>query len=343
MHRESLEAGRNRMPRARFCDGALTHPAEIAMIPVRPATLVVIAVLIASCGSPPAPRSALPMDWQSVDSLNALLPGGIRVFGGRNDSLPLRAWYVRIDERDPDIATRVVVSDDGDRKESVTDFAADPAVCVAVNAGYFQMAAMPAEHAGLLLMDGRVVAPSTRSTVRDSIRYPLARAAIGFTAEGEIDVTWALSRGDSVLTLEDPLPNRPGRPAPYPDGASQWTVREAIGAGPAIVMGDSIRITSDEEGFFGTSIPETHPRTAAGYTADGDLLLLVVDGRQEASRGVSLEELATLMIELGAVEALNLDGGGSSTLSVRGRLVNRPAGGLFEREVMSALVTYCGD
>jgi len=81
-----------------------------------------------------------------------------------------------------------------------------------------------------------------------------------------------------------------------------------------------------------------HPRTAVGYTATGALIVLVVDGRQSASRGVDLVELATLMMDLDCVEAVNLDGGGSSTLVVNGVLLNRPTGGTYQREVMSALV-----
>ncbi len=68
---------------------------------------------------------------------------------------------------------------------------------------------------------------------------------------------------------------------------------------------------------------------------------MVVDGRQTQSRGVDLDELARMMRGLGAVQALNLDGGGSSTLVVNGEVVNRPVGGTAEREVMSALVTFC--
>jgi exopolysaccharide biosynthesis protein len=68
---------------------------------------------------------------------------------------------------------------------------------------------------------------------------------------------------------------------------------------------------------------------------------MVVDGRQPESRGVGLEELATLMLEAGAVEAINLDGGGSSTLVVNGILVNRPQGNTEQRQVMSALATFC--
>lgn len=76
-----------------------------------------------------------------------------------------------------------------------------------------------------------------------------------------------------------------------------------------------------------------HPRTAAGVTADGHtLILLAIDGRQPAhSVGVTLPELADLMIELGAHDALNLDGGGSTSFYLRradGSVVtNQPSGG----------------
>lgn len=298
-------------------------------------------VFVWAC-SPTAERvSDLPMSWLPIDSLNADLPDAVRVFAGRNDTLPLRAWYVRIDQGDPSVETRVVVSDDTDRRESMTEFASDRGVCVAVNGGYFEMNLDPAEHAGLLVQDGRVTAPATMSTFRDSLGFRVARAGLGFFADGTMDVAWVISSGDDVLSLESPYPNAPGAPAEANPVTAPWPVRDAIAAGPALIVDDSVRITSDEEVFFGTSIPLTHPRTAAGYTATGELLLLVVDGRQDASRGVTLEELATLMRELGAVEALNLDGGGSTTLVVGGVLLNRPTGGTFQREVMSALVTRC--
>jgi len=62
---------------------------------------------------------------------------------------------------------------------------------------------------------------------------------------------------------------------------------------------------------------ELHPRTAIGIDSDtGKILLVVVDGRSEFSSGYTLVELAELMVQLGAEEALNLDGGGSSTMAV---------------------------
>ncbi|UCF20258.1 MAG: phosphodiester glycosidase family protein [Gemmatimonadota bacterium] len=284
------------------------------------------------------------LEWVPVDSLNANLPVGIRVFAGRSESPPLRAWYVRIDEADPEIVTRVTISDDTtDNRETVSSFADEPGACVAVNGGYFAMGQRPARHAGLLVTGGVIREPATRAVTRESQTYETARATIGFSADGEIDIAWATSRNDTVFKWPEPPPHRRGRPAgplSY-ETAEPWEVWGALGAGPALVVAGAIDVPLAEEVFFGTSIPDVHPRTAAGRTADGALLLMVVDGRQAASRGASLEELAALIRDVGAVEALNLDGGGSSTLVVNGTLVNRPVGSILEREVMSALVTFC--
>ena len=89
-----------------------------------------------------------------------------------------------------------------------------------------------------------------------------------------------------------------------------------------------------------------HPRTAVGVVDDtGEVLLLVIDGRTAKSRGYTMVELADLMIDLGADEAINLDGGGSSTMVGRGqggttKVLNRPSDG-FLRSVANAVeVTY---
>jgi len=76
-----------------------------------------------------------------------------------------------------------------------------------------------------------------------------------------------------------------------------------------------------------------HPRTAVGVSRDGRTVYLVVaDGRRAHSRGLNLYDLADLMVELGADRALNLDGGGSSTMYVDslGGVINAPSGGRWE-------------
>lgn len=78
------------------------------------------------------------------------------------------------------------------------------------------------------------------------------------------------------------------------------------------------------------------PRTALGYNAE-KLILIVADGRRMGySTGLSLYQLASLLIELGAREAINLDGGSSSTFVVDGDIVNRPSG-QSERDVLNAV------
>jgi hypothetical protein len=78
-----------------------------------------------------------------------------------------------------------------------------------------------------------------------------------------------------------------------------------------------------------------HPRTAVGLTADNRLLMVVVDGRMNFARGISIHNLAKVMLDLGAVDAFSLDGGGSSTAWVAGEpfsgVVNYPSdNGLFD-------------
>ncbi len=83
-----------------------------------------------------------------------------------------------------------------------------------------------------------------------------------------------------------------------------------------------------------------HPRTAIGWDENGDWILVVVDGRQkEISMGMGLPTLARWMTELGAVEAMNLDGGGSSVMVIRGEIQNHPSDGK-ERMVSDAILLF---
>jgi exopolysaccharide biosynthesis protein len=75
----------------------------------------------------------------------------------------------------------------------------------------------------------------------------------------------------------------------------------------------------------------------------GEIVIMVVDGRQVESRGAYLKELALLMSQFNCFEAINLDGGGSSALIVDGKLVNSPIGLNSQREVMSTIAILSED
>jgi hypothetical protein len=111
---------------------------------------------------------------------------------------------------------------------------------------------------------------------------------------------------------------------------------DVIGAGPRIVH-EGKQENSEWSGF--AHAKPRHPRTAAAILADGTLLLAVVDGRQKASVGMTLEELANALIDLGAREAINLDGGGSSTFYAAGRIWNNPSDGR-PRPVSDGLLVF---
>lgn len=115
-----------------------------------------------------------------------------------------------------------------------------------------------------------------------------------------------------------------------------------LGAGPALLRGGETWINAAANGFTSDTSTERQPRTVAGIRPDGTLLLAVFDGRSPASAGVTLREAAALLRDLGATDAINLDGGGSTTMVVNGRLRNRPRDAegapVRERAVADALV-----
>jgi exopolysaccharide biosynthesis protein len=118
-------------------------------------------------------------------------------------------------------------------------------------------------------------------------------------------------------------------------------IRTVVGGWPVIVNdGKSVAEYADVvEGTFPKFSVQRHPRTGVGISKDGKTLyLMTVDGRRESEGGMSLVELAQTMLRLGAYEAMNFDGGGSTTMVVDGKVVNRPSDATGERAVGSALL-----
>ena len=89
-------------------------------------------------------------------------------------------------------------------------------------------------------------------------------------------------------------------------------------------------------------IRSANPRTAIGMIEPYHYYFVVVDGRCEYSKGMTMEELSLFMEELGCVDAYNLDGGGSSTMVFMGELINKPEGGSSEREIDGAICLWKG-
>lgn len=103
----------------------------------------------------------------------------------------------------------------------------------------------------------------------------------------------------------------------------KWdNVKHIISGGPYLVKNGNVYVDVSEEKLL--AIGGRNPRSAIGYTKDNDLIIVAVDGREGSSVGLTLNELASLMKSLGCVNAINLDGGGSTVMYVNGSIVNSP-------------------
>lgn len=104
----------------------------------------------------------------------------------------------------------------------------------------------------------------------------------------------------------------------------EWeNINHIISGGPYLIKDGSIYIDVTEEKL--KAITGKNPRTAIGYTANNEFIMVTVDGREQASVGMTLGELARMMKSFGCINAMNLDGGGSSVMYVNGKVVNNPA------------------
>lgn len=138
--------------------------------------------------------------------------------------------------------------------------------------------------------------------------------------ENEERETVAITKGGALLVGAHTL-----------DDLKELGVTEAISFGPALVVNGKGTIKSGDGGWG------IAPRTAIGQRKDGSILLLVIDGRQTKSVGATLKDVQNIMLQYGAVNASNLDGGSSSTMYYEGDVINNPCDPLGERSVPSAI------
>jgi exopolysaccharide biosynthesis protein len=124
--------------------------------------------------------------------------------------------------------------------------------------------------------------------------------------------------------------------------STQWKqAASIIGGGPQLIKDGRIEITNAAEKILPSFVSDGHPRTAIAKLKSGQILLITVDGRQPGeSIGMSLNMLADLLIEFGAIGAINLDGGGSTTMVIRNKLVNKPSDATGQRPVSDAILVY---
>lgn len=177
--------------------------------------------------------------------------------------------------------------------------------------------------------------PLRVTAIRQSEPSPIP--ADGFVVSASGTIPPALSR----LKVSDRADVRFVYRTALGTAVSAWQRADDIvgGAGLLLWRGTEPRDWSEERLNLKGFVEARHPRTLIGRDREGDIWLVVVDGRQPGhSVGMSLPELTALSRSIGLVDALNLDGGGSSTMVVKGEVVNRPSDPTGPRPVSDAIV-----
>ena len=164
---------------------------------------------------------------------------------------------------------------------------------------------------------------------RDSETYLASRPAFYKKTSGEYGISWVYT--DNVknsFVLEEPIKCTVEEASiclSFLNNVAATELEMAIGGGPMLIKDREIIEDYSPERFLDDVVSSKAPRTAIGLTKDQEIIILVVDGRQEHSVGVSLQTLSALLKDLGCEYAMNLDGGSSSFLVINDTLINHPS------------------
>jgi phosphodiester glycosidase len=292
--------------------------------------------------------ASTPWRWQPVDSAFGPLPAGVHVYRTQDslDGKPSVAYYVSapVKDRALDFAAQVGY---GKRLTPSQYYEQEGHPLLVINTGFFSFKTNG--NLDVVVRKGKMVAwnqPSHRLKGKDTFIYT-TRSALGITSGRKADVAWvftdtaqrwpyAFEDNPAVGQGTDSIPTLAALHDPH---WRRWKVETAVGGGPVLVHNGKIRVTNVEEGLFIRGERDMHPRSAIGYTRDGRIIVLAVQGRTPGvAAGVTLGQEAKILLDLGCYEALNLDGGGSSCMLVNGKETIHPSDKTGERPVPSVFL-----
>lgn len=310
-----------------------------------------------------APFSFAQYNWKRADSFFAPLPATVQVYKLQQlvDQKPVIAYAVTA----PLNNRKLIFTTDttqNRRLRPVDFYHKNKQPLLVVNATFFEF--VTHRNLNAVMRNGSMLAYNPHSIAlrgRDSLLYlHTFRSAIGVGRNRKADIAWLFTDStakrpfafqqvvpawkDSFqqLTLQQVKSRSAisGNESKNKNQPHIWRMQTAIGGGPVLVQQGTVQVTNNEERMFaGKAISDRHPRTAMGYTADGKLVVIAVQGRMPGiSEGVSLIHLAEMLVSFGCVEALNLDGGGSSCLLINGKETIIPSDREGQRPVPAVFI-----
>jgi hypothetical protein len=271
--------------------------------------------------------------WKNVDSLYGPVPKGFHVYI-TNDSIegkPNIAYYVSADLKERSLVFTTQVGN-GKRSTPTQYFEQEGKPLLVMNCTFFEF--VHNSNQNVVIKDGKPYAYQVhtingRGKDTFTYRHPFG-SAIGISKKRKADVAWLYTDSTDthvyatqtvVNNFKDSIIHHSKKKMLDKGIFQKWKMQTAVGGGPVLLQNGEIQITNNEElKFTGKAINDKHPRTLMGYTADHRLIMMVIEGRfPNKAEGATLAQEAQMMKEIGCVEALNLDGGGSSCLLVNGK------------------------
>ena len=331
---------------------------------VRPGFYVFIFLFIISCsksngGSVVTPNvppvvvtsklTTLPTGWKLSTSIMINFPSGIElyyydsIYAGRKTKMFCLAY----DSKNINIEFKPLLSATA---KTPSSFYKDETgvVYAAINAGFFGAN----QSYSLVKYNNTVTSANIKVLNRTyngvSTAYYPTRAAFGSQANGDYEAAWIYNVGtgnDLIYSYPKPSLNVEGK-APlnvpdqlYPNGGAVWNTMSAIGGSPVLIKNGSTNITDTAE-MISINNTTSRPRTAIGVNSSGIVMIFAVEGDNTLSGydGMNLVELANVMKSFLCKDAINLDGGGSTSMVIGGQLLVRPGDNGVERPVVSAVL-----
>lgn len=216
---------------------------------------------------------------------------------------------------------------------------------IIINGGYF----WDGSSLSMLCRDSKVICPNNQIEYRSNatVLYYPTRGAFGLMADGTYKVNWIYTNNNVTYSYPAPAENKSGTTplampsASFPAGGTLWKAKAAIGAGPVLIKeGKAINSFSEElfDDESGVQPEINAPRTSIGITKKGFMIFFVCEGRNMTPgvAGFTLAEETKILQSIGCVEALNLDGGGSSCMLINGKETIKPSDGT-QRKVVTAV------
>ena len=290
--------------------------------------------------------------WKNVDSLYQPLPKGIHVYT-THDSIegkPNIAYYVSADLKDKSLDFTTQVGN-GKRLTPTQYFEQEQKPLLVMNCTFFEF--VHNSNQNVVIKDSKLEAyqiHSVNGRGKDTFTYRHAfGSAIGITKRRKADIAWLYTDSSDAVAyasqtvinnFKDSVIRHSEKEMLKKGHFKKWKMNTAVGGGPVLIQNGEINITNNEEiKFVAKAIDDKHPRTSMGYTADGKLILMVIEGRfPNKAEGATLTQEAKMLKEIGCVEALNLDGGGSSCLLINGKQTITPSDKEMQRPVPAVFI-----